>query len=126
MTPRTLIAPTKRRAMTKARAANIFLANQGRCYLCGRQIRDGEKYEIEHPDALWAGGSDDDAALKPVHVKCHAGKTKAEAAERAKRNRIVTTGFVGDTTRKRPIPGSRNSPFKKRMNGQTEWRGHRT
>jgi hypothetical protein len=107
----TFIAPTKRRKMTKARAANIFLVNNGRCYLCGLQIRDGEPWEVEHPDALSLGGSDDDADLRPVHVRCHKGKTAAEAPVRAKRNDLITKGYVGNK-RKSRWP---SRPFPKRQ-----------
>jgi 5-methylcytosine-specific restriction endonuclease McrA len=88
------VVPTKRSHMSKARAARIFVARNGICGICGVQIR-GEAYEIEHPDPLWAGGSDDDAELWPVHVKCHAPKTAAESGQRAKRDRIVTAGWAG-------------------------------
>lgn len=33
------VAHTKRRGMTKARAARIFLARNGVCVTCGKQIR---------------------------------------------------------------------------------------
>ncbi len=95
MTALTYIAPTKRGHMSKARAVRIFLANNGVCYLCGNQIR-GEAYEIEHPDALSLGGSDNDADLRPVHVKCHKGKTATDTRQRAKRNRIIAKGYVGN------------------------------
>lgn len=108
------LAPNKRRRMSKSRAARIFLTNQGRCGLCGRQIR-GEAYDIEHPDPLWAGGTDDDDKLYPVHVKCHAPKTAAEAGQRAKRNRIIAKGYVGGRKAK--------SKFKRLMNGQVVLRG---
>lgn len=95
MTALTYIAPTARRKMTKARAARIFLRENGICCICGVQIRPGEAYEIEHPDALALGGSDDDADLKPVHYRCHKIKSKRDAGQKAKRDRIVTAGFKG-------------------------------
>lgn len=42
------IAPTKRRSMTKARAARIFLDANGICCNCGLQIRQGEQWFVEH------------------------------------------------------------------------------
>lgn len=88
--------PTKRSAMGKARVARIFIACGGKCAICRLPIRDGEKYDIEHPDPLWAGGSDDDARLVVVHVRCHSGKTAAEAKQRARRNETIARGYVGN------------------------------
>lgn len=88
------IAPTKRRSMTRARAAKIFLREQGRCYLCGLKMRVGvDKYQIEHPEALSLGGSDDDADLRVVCNECHKAKTATDAAAKAKRDRLVTSGW---------------------------------
>lgn len=86
--------PTKRRPMTKARATAIFVREDGVCYLCGNPIVAGEAWEVEHPDELADGGSDDDAVLKPVHVRCHKPKSAAARTARAKRNRIITQGCV--------------------------------
>lgn len=114
------IPPTKRRAMTKIRRTKIFLARNGRCYLCGRQIRDGEKYEIEHPEALDLGGPDDDADLWPVHVACHKRKTAADRKQIKKRNDAIDRGYAGRKSTSRPIPGSRASGIRKRMSGAVE------
>lgn len=94
MTGRELIVPTKRRRMTQARAAAIFLREQGRCYLCGIKLRVGvDKYQIEHPEALCLGGSDDDADLRVVCDDCHKPKTKADAAAKADRDRHITAAW---------------------------------
>jgi 5-methylcytosine-specific restriction protein A len=88
------LAPTKRRKMTKARAAKIFLREQGRCYKCRRRLRVGvDKYQIEHPDPLCLGGSDDDADLRVICDDCHKPKTAQDAAAKAKRDRIITSSF---------------------------------
>ena len=57
------IPHTKRRKMTKARAARIFLARNGICFNCRQQIRQGQAWFIEHPEAIAQGGSDADADL---------------------------------------------------------------
>jgi hypothetical protein len=88
------IPHTKRRRMTRARAARIFLARNGICFNCRRQIRGGEKWFIEHPQAIAQGGSDNDADLWPSHVKnCKAEKDAADAAAKAKRDRLVTASW---------------------------------
>lgn len=120
----TFIAPTHRRPMTKARAARIFLREDGRCYICGRKLRVGvDKYQIEHPEALSLGGSDDDADLRVVCLDCHPPKTAKDAKAKAKRDRTITTTWVSDRKPKsRPIPGSKASGLRKRMNGTVERR----
>lgn len=110
-------SPAKRKAMTEARVARIFLANGGKCGICGNPILDGEKYDIEHPDPLWAGGSDDDAKLYPVHMRCHAPKTATEAGQRAKRNETIARGYVGNRKPKSPL--IKKLPTKAHPFGQT-------
>ncbi len=106
--------PTKRAAMSKPRIARIFVANDGKCAICGNPIRIGEDFDIEHPDPLWAGGSDNDLDLTIVHERCHAPKTAAEATQRAKRNKVIASGYVGfrkpKSQFKKKLP-SRSHPF---------------
>ena len=88
-----LVPHTKRRGMTKARAAKIFLARNGICFNCRQQIRTGDKWFIEHPESLAQGGSDKDEDLWPSHNKCKPAKDAVDAASKAKRDRIVTAGW---------------------------------
>lgn len=87
------IAPTKRRGMTKARAARIFLDANGICVNCGLQIRQGEQWFVEHVESLAQGGADDDKNARPAHTRCKAEKDAADAKNKAKRDRIVTAGW---------------------------------
>lgn len=87
------IPHTKRRGMTKARAAKIFLARNGICFTCRQQIRLGQPWFIEHPEALAQGGSDADEHLWPAHTACKAEKDAADAASKAKRDRLVTASW---------------------------------
>lgn len=88
-----LIPHTKRKGMSKARAARIFLARNGICVTCRQQIRPGQGWFIEHPESLALGGSDDDKDLWPAHTKCKAGKDATDAAAKAKRDRLVTASW---------------------------------
>lgn len=90
------VAPTKRRSMTKARAARIFLDANGICCNCGQQIRQGESWFVEHVQSLAQGGADDDKNARPAHTKCKAAKDATDAASKAKRDRIVTAGWDRD------------------------------
>ncbi len=116
MSDREFIPPTHRSKMTKARAAKIFLQRNGECWNCHLQIRDGEKWTVEHPDALALGGSDNDADLWPIHTtKCVKEKNASDAAAIAKRNRIIAAGYVGNRKPK--------SKWKRKMNGTVVLRG---
>ena len=90
-----LIPHTKRRSMTKARAAKIFLAHNGICCNCGQQIKQGDGWFVEHPTPLSQGGADDDTNTAPAHTKCKAQKDATDAAAKAKRDRIVTASWEG-------------------------------
>jgi 5-methylcytosine-specific restriction protein A len=105
----TYAPPGDRGHMTNARAARIFLAAGGRCHICGNPIRDGEKWDKEHVVPLSMGGADDDANLRPAHIKCHKAKTGTEAGQRADRNRTIARGYAA--ARK---PKSR---FKRKVDG---------
>ena len=54
------------------------------CYLCSRPFVDGDKVALDHVIALINGGENRESNLRPVHVKCHAEKTAADVAEKAK------------------------------------------
>lgn len=101
-----LIPHTKRRSMTKARAARIFLDANGICANCGQQIRQGEAWFVEHVQSLAQGGADDDKNARPAHTKCKAAKDAADAASKAKRDRLVTAGWEG-----RPASKLQGRPF---------------
>lgn len=112
-----LVAPTKRRPMTKARRVRLFLEADGVCCLCEQRIRDGEAWTIEHLIALSLGGKDTDENCRPAHERCRRVKDKQDAAAKAKRDRIVDAGYRGEGKKKSRFPGSKASRFKKRMDG---------
>lgn len=116
------IAPTKRKKMTKPRAAKIFLARNGICFNCGRQIAQfGEPWFIEHPDAVAQGGSDNDADLWPSHTACKAQKDAADAKSKAKRDRLITASWQPEAPRKRMQgPGFRKAQPQRSASRKTE------
>lgn len=101
------VAPTKRRPMTKARRTRIFLSRNGVCFVCGKQIRDGEAWIVEHPEAVNLGGSDDDDELWPAHETCRRVKDKADRKLIADRNTKVDRSYA-DKRPKRGFRGWRN------------------
>lgn len=66
----------------------IFDREGGRCWLSGRKIMAGEKWELEHRIALCNGGTHSEDNLAPALVQSHKIKTKADVREKAKIARI--------------------------------------
>lgn len=98
----------------------VFERYERRCYLSGREIRQGEPWELEHATPLWLGGQHREANLRPALVEAHKKKTAAEAKVRAKVNRIIRKGYCLKAKSRNPLPGSKASGIRKRMNGQVE------
>lgn len=93
-----------------------FDAFGGVCYLSGRKIRAGEKWELHHVIALINGGQHRESNLAPVLVEAHKVQTKLDKAFK----KVVyrkRSKHLGVRKASRPIPGSRASGLKKRMDG---------
>jgi 5-methylcytosine-specific restriction endonuclease McrA len=60
----------------------------GFCYLTGRKIRAGDKWELEHIKSLRNGGENRESNLAPALVDPHKEKTAQERDEGAKADRI--------------------------------------
>ena len=108
------VAPTKRKGMTKARAARIFLDANGICCNCGIQIRGGDSWFVEHVTSLAQGGADDDKNARPAHTRCKAEKDATDAASKAKRDRLVTAGWDNGSKPKLQSAGFRPAARQRR------------
>lgn len=99
----------------------IFERHHGICHLSGRKIASGEPWDCDHVVALVNGGSHRESNLAPALRDKHREKTKADVAEKATvyRKRLK---HLGVRPKGRPMPGSRASGFRKRMNGTVERR----
>ena len=107
-----------RRSRTTLQRAAIFDAHNGLCHICGEKI-DGtrEAWELEHiiPYALMRDDSDEN--LAPAHVSCHRAKTRKDKGDIAKSNRVRAKHFGAKAPSRFPLPGGRNSKFKKKIGG---------
>lgn len=112
----------KRRHFTAQQNIKFFLAHNGLCHICGGKIDAvREKWEREHVIPLALGGADDEANMRPAHAVCHRNKTNADLASVAKAKRNEAKHFGAKTTRN-PIPGSKASGWKRKMDGTVERR----
>jgi hypothetical protein len=58
------MAVARKRWSSTARL-RIFLANDGRCHVCGQKISVGEGWDLDHRIALALGGDDEEHNLAP-------------------------------------------------------------
>ena len=105
------------RRMSTSRRARIFEQNDGICHICDQPI-DGtrERWEVEHVIALEISRDDSDENLRPAHVNCHKEKTKEDAKTIAKCKRVEAK-HRGSFRTRNPLPGSKNSDWKQKVNG---------
>ena len=91
---------------------------------CGVPLR-GKPFEVDHTLECWEMEDVEHGLRQPLTaedgkllcIPCHQEKTGRKAGERAKGKRIVAKAARAEKKYSRPIPGSRNSKFKKRMDG---------
>lgn len=107
-----------RRSWTAKRRLALFDAHSGICHICAMNI-DGtrEPWELEHIIPIAMGGDDDESNCAPAHKSCHAGKTTADRAQIAKTERVRAKHTGAKAMPRNPLPGSRNSPWKRTMSG---------
>ena len=98
----------------------VFNRYDGRCHICGRKIAAGEYWECDHVVALCNGGANRETNLKPACCNCCRGKTAQDVAEKSIVNRKREKHLGIAPKHRRPMPGSRASGIRKRMNGNIE------
>lgn len=101
--------------------ARVFLRFGGVCQECTVKI-SGKRWICDHRVAIINGGANRENNLGPIHEACDKTKTAADVAEKSDvaRKRLK---FLGIAPKKgRPMPGSKASGLRKRMNGEVERR----
>lgn len=115
----------RRRSLSTRERKRLFDLHGGICHIC-KQTIDGvrEAWDIEHV-IPWAITRDDsDENRKPAHRggKCHGEKTKRDIKTISKSNRVRANHIGARAPSRNPIPGSRNTRFKKKLDGTVEYR----
>jgi 5-methylcytosine-specific restriction endonuclease McrA len=100
----------------------VFERHGGICHLSGRKIRAGEAWDCDHVIALCNGGSHSESNLAPALRDKHREKTAQDVKERAKVDRIRKRALGMAKPKGRPMPGSKASGLRKRMDGTVERR----
>jgi 5-methylcytosine-specific restriction endonuclease McrA len=101
-----------RKPLTTKQRAQLFIEHDGICCICHNKILKNDPWIDEHRVPLWLDGTNDWSNRAPAHVECARQKTAREAKTRAKGRRIAEK-HMGAKRSKRPMPGGRNSKWKK-------------
>ena len=95
----------------------VFLAKGGRCHRCSRKIASGDAWTLEHVVALINGGGNRESNLDVTCRWCLPAKNAEDVAEKARVYNIRSKHIGAKPPSRNPIPGSRNTPYRKRMDG---------
>lgn len=108
----------RRRISAKERLA-IFEGAEGVCHWCRLKIDGGrERWDVDHVIPLDMDGEDGGANLQPIHEACHRFKTASHDAPAIAKSRRMRERAAGIKRQPRAvIPGSRGSPWKRRLDG---------
>lgn len=112
----------KRKALTPKQRAKLFIDRKGICCWCGGKIKVGEPWIDEHWNPLWRNGDNADSNRGVAHTHCAKEKTKQEATARAKGRRVAAKHMGAWQSKGKPMPGTKRSGWKKKLNGQVERR----
>ena len=99
----------------------VFDRCKGRCGLCRRRIRAGDKWTLEHVKALINGGENVESNLDVTCSWCLPEKNAADVAEKSTIYR-KRRKHLGVKPKSRPMLGTKASGWKKPMNGPGERR----
>lgn len=97
--------------------ARVFIAAEGRCHKCTRKIVPGDSWTLEHVKALVNGGQNRESNLDVTCNWCLPGKNAADVAEKSMIARKRGKYIGARKPKGRPMPGSRDSGWQHKMNG---------
>lgn len=100
----------------------IFDAHGGKCHIAKRKIKPGEPWDLDHIKALINGGENRESNMAPALRDKHREKTAADVAEKSRIYRKRAKDIGVTLRRSRPMPGSRASGLKRKMDGTVERR----
>jgi len=111
-----------RREFTARVKVAAYERSGGFCEACSCRLQVGRiHYDHRIPDALGGEPTFENCAVLCTH--CHSAKTTGEDVPRISKMKRQRAAHLGAKTTKRPMPGSRASGFKKKMNGEVVKRG---
>jgi len=91
---------------------------KGLCAACTKKIDAGKGWDIDHILPLALGGTNEPHNLQILCRSCHRSKTSLSDIPRiAKTKRLKARHLGARAPSTRVIPGSRHSPWKRKMDG---------
>lgn len=106
----------RRRFSTRALVSRL-LEYEGRCAECKCKVGGAVGLDWDHIIPLAFGGIDGIDNLQPLCRPCHKAKTALDVGRIAKSNR-VRARHLGAKQPRAILPGSRKSPFKRKVSGE--------
>jgi len=102
-----------RKHLTQKQRIKLMLFQNGYCPVCNNKLKPGN-IEYDHIQALVHGGDNDPDNWRAIcAVPCHRDKTRRDAQAGAKVKRLA----FGKPRKGQPLPGSRASRWKRKMDG---------
>jgi 5-methylcytosine-specific restriction endonuclease McrA len=109
------VGTTARGNLSTRRKLAIWEREKGLCMLCGCRLQVGG-FIYEHVRALELGGADSDDNIRLTCMPCAGEKTRNDHKMAAKAKRVKAKS-LGMKKSKNPLPGSKGSKWKRKMDG---------
>ena len=114
----TINRPPRRHVFSTSFRLNLFLKRKGTCASCYQKIDAGKAWDIDHILPLALGGTNESNNLQILCKPSHQSKTSQSDIPRiAKTKRLKARHLGARSPSTRPIPGSRHSPWKRKLDG---------
>jgi 5-methylcytosine-specific restriction protein A len=95
----------------------VFDRDKGVCKCgCTRKIRAGDKWETDHVVAIINGGQNRETNLQTLLKSCHDTKSKRDVGTKSETYQMRAR-HLGLKRSSRPMPGGKNSPWKRKVGG---------
>ena len=115
----------RRGRLTDQERARLFLERGGRCHKCSRKIDAGDIWIDEHLIALENGGTNDWDNRVLTCSWCKPRKDRTDHSQAAKGRAQAVRHIIPTSQRQtkgKPLPGTRRSGWRKRVDGRVERR----
>ncbi len=117
-TDETITRTVRRPTFSTSFRLSLFLKRKGTCAACTQKIEAGKAWNIDHILPLALGGTNAPENLQILCRPCHRSKTTHSDIPRiAKTKRLKARHLGARAPSNCPIPGSRRSPWKRKMDG---------
>ena len=98
----------------------VFERFKGLCCSCTVRLGPAVRWQCDHIVSLVNGGQNRESNLQLLCIECHRQKTDGDVAVKAKTYGIQKRHLGIRKAKGRPMPGTKASGIRKRMNGRVE------